>query len=128
METNQTPGGAKLTRLSALRHRRRMRRLRTAALALVVLLALALYASGIFGRGLALLSDVVESARIGLQPGGGWPAKTGIAEPLQVESLGGGFVELGSKDLVVFSARGAQHCPQLRPPQHQQRQDPFCAV
>lgn len=108
MDPNQTAGGAKLTRLSALRHRRRMRRLRTGALALAVLLVLMLYASGIFGRGLSLLSDVVDSVRIGLQPGGGWPAKTGIAEPLQVESLGGGFVELGEKDLVVFSARGAQ--------------------
>lgn len=108
MEPNQTPGGAKLTRLSALKRRRRLRRLRTAALALVMLAALALYASGIFGRGLALLSDMVESARIGLQPGGGWPVKTGIAEPLQVESLGGGFVELGNQDLVFFSARGAQ--------------------
>ena len=39
METNQTPGGAKLTRLSALKRRRRLRRLRTAALALVVLAA-----------------------------------------------------------------------------------------
>lgn len=108
MDNTQNPGGAKITRLSALKRRRRLRRLRTAALALAVLAILALYASGIFGRGLALLGDVVDSARIGLQPGGGWPVKTGIAEPLQVESLGGGFVELGSQDLVVFSARGAQ--------------------
>ena len=39
---------------------------------------------------------------------GSWPATTGISEPLQIEPLAGGFVELGAEDVLVYSAYGAK--------------------
>ena len=106
-ETTQ-PANSKITRMTELRHRRKIRHVRNIILAVLAVVLLVVYASGIYGRGLAMLSDLADSALIGLRPGQGYPIKTGIAEPLQVESLGGGFVELGSKELVAFSARGSQ--------------------
>ncbi len=104
----QNENGGKLTRITELRRRRKARRVRNVLLAVLAVLALAIYASGIYGRALAALGDLVESAAIGLRPGPGFPVKTGIADPLQVESLAGGFVELGSQDLAVFAANGNQ--------------------
>lgn len=97
-----------ITPISELRHRQRVRQIRNMVLVGIALILLVLYASGAYGRGLAMLGDLVDSALIGIQPGEGYPAKTGIAEVLQVESLAGGFVELGKKDLVVFAANGNQ--------------------
>ena len=39
---------------------------------------------------------------------GGWPATTGITDPLQIEPLAGGFVELGAEDVLVYSAYGSK--------------------
>lgn len=39
---------------------------------------------------------------------GGWPVNTGISEPTQIAELAGGFVELDSEDVVVYSAYGAK--------------------
>ena len=39
---------------------------------------------------------------------GGWPVNTGISEPIQIAELAGGFVELDSEDVVVYSAYGAK--------------------
>lgn len=100
--------GGNVTLISELRHRRKVRQVRNGIFAAIALVLLALYASGIYGKGLAMLGDLVDSARIGMQLGEGYPAKTGISDLLQVESLAGGFVELGQKDLVVFASNGNQ--------------------
>ena len=39
---------------------------------------------------------------------GGWPTTTGITEPLQIEPLADGFVELGNEDVLVYSAYGSK--------------------
>ena len=108
MPTIKSSQNGNVTQIEELRRRRKLRKLRNVIVAVVALILLGLYASGIYGKGLIVLGDLVDSARIGLQPAQGFPQKTGIAEPLQIESLAGGFVELGDKDLVVFSANGNQ--------------------
>lgn len=104
----------RLVRLAQVRRRRAARRAR-ALVVLTLLLAFAMaWALGAFGSSIAALSDVADSIRIGLTPSEGFPVKTNIPEIYQVEELSGGFVELGSQDLVAYSASGVR----LRSIQH----------
>lgn len=107
MPKNETKTG-NVTRLSELRARRRGKRIRNGILVVVAAVFLLLYAMGAFGKSMAMLGDVLESARISFQPGAGFPARTGVSDLIQVESLAGGFVELGKKEAVVFSSAGNQ--------------------
>ena len=107
-------GGAKLTRLEEITRRRQSRKMRNMAIVAVVLAVLVFYVTGTYSSAFAVLADGVESVQIFLDRSGGFPAQTGIAEPLQAEVLAGGFVELGQEDLFVYSAAGTN----LRSIQH----------
>lgn len=88
------------------RRRRRRRRLLLAALALAVCL-LAAWVSGALGAAVTAAGDAADSFLLSFEAGG-WPASTGIADPVQVQALAGGFVELGATDVAVFGANGAK--------------------
>ena len=65
--------------------------------------------TGTLSASLALLGDAVDSASLYLnRADGGWPTTTGITEPLQIEPLADGFVELGNEDVLVYSAYGSK--------------------
>ena len=65
--------------------------------------------TGTLSASLALLGDAVDSASLYLnRANGGWPTTTGITEPLQIEPLADGFVELGNEDVLVYSAYGSK--------------------
>ena len=89
-----------------LRRRIRRRRQMIAAIVLAVLLLFA-WAMGAVGAVMTMASDLADSISISFEPGG-WPASTGIPEPIQIEELAGGFVELGSTDVAVFGSNGAK--------------------
>ena len=57
---------------------------------------------------MALATDAADSAYLYLHRGSGWPASTGIDSPLRIEELAGGFVEMDSRDVAVYSAYGSQ--------------------
>lgn len=87
---------------------RRRRRKRNLLIALVLVMALGLAVlTGVFSTSIAMLGDLADSVTLAFEPGG-WPASTGIADPLQIEELAGGFVELGATDVAVFSSHGAK--------------------
>ncbi len=95
--------------LSAIqkKHRRR-RNLLLGALALAAAIAVAAF-TGAVGSSIALLDDVVDSATLAFSPsGGGYPATTGITQPYAIQTLAGGFVELGAEDVAVYSAKGGK--------------------
>ena len=77
---------------------------------IIIVLALALtIVTGTLSASLALLGDAVDSASLYLnRADGGWPTTTGITEPLQIEPLADGFVELGNEDVLVYSAYGSK--------------------
>ena len=77
---------------------------------LIAVLAVAITVlTGALSASLAMLGDTVDSAMLYInRTDGSWPATTGISEPLQIEPLAGGFVELGAEDVVVYSAYGAK--------------------
>jgi hypothetical protein len=56
----------------------------------------------------ALVKDCVDTTRIALMPGPGWPQQTGVMEPTQVLPMTGGFVELGGDSCVVYSRTGTR--------------------
>ncbi len=48
----------------------------------------------------------MDTTRIALMPGPGWPQQTGVTEPTQMLPLTGSFVELGGDSCVVWSRTG----------------------
>ena len=108
MEPTQRPPAGQVSRLEQVRRRRRRSRVRRIVLLALLAVVLLIWLIGTFGTGFALTRDLMESARIGLSGGGGFPVRTGIDEVLRAEPLAGGFVELGKNDLVVYSAAGRQ--------------------
>ena len=90
--------------------RRRQRRRRIAASVVILLIAVFMaVGSGLLSTSIAMMGDVTDSISLYLnRSGGGWPASTGIRTPTQVEPLAGGFVEMDSKDVAIYSAYGVK--------------------
>ena len=104
----RAPSTIDLLRLERPSARRRRRRRALLVLLLVLLLAVAAVISGAAGSAAAFAGDGLESLSLYLQRGGGWPASTGIRSPLRIEALAGGFVELDSEDVAIYSAYGTK--------------------
>ena len=100
---------ARLKSLTPL-YKQRQHRRRVFLGAVILVLAVAVVVlSGTLSASLALLGDTIDSGLLYLnRTDGGWPANTGITEPLQIEPLAGGFVELGAEDVLVYSAYGSK--------------------
>lgn len=115
MDQQQEPRPAgRVSRLSEIRRRRRRRhQLMLAGAILAVALVLA-GTAGVYGSAMVGLGDVLDTVRIWLQPGQGFPVRTGVREALSVQEVNGGFALLGSQDLQVYSDTGRQ----LRTVQH----------
>lgn len=90
-----------------LRRRARRRRMFLVVLLLALVLAAA-SVTGVLGASISSLGDTLDSIALYFQRGGGWPAETGIEEPTRIEELAGGFVELDSEDVAIYSAYGTQ--------------------
>lgn len=100
------PGSA--LRLDALRARRKRRKIYLGALLTVALAGVIFYMTGLYGASVAVLGDALDSAAIALQPGPGWPVKTGVADVFDAQPLEGGFAALGETDLLLYSGHGSQ--------------------
>lgn len=89
---------------------KRQRRRRSLWTALFVAAVAAVFVlSGALTASLALLGDGWDSIALYLTGmGSDWPVNTGITDPLQIEELGGGFVELSRHDVVVYSSYGSK--------------------
>lgn len=99
----------KIKSISVQLQRRQRRRTTLMIAAVLVIAAVLAVASGLFSTSIAMLGDLTDSIVLSFnRAGGGYPASTGIRTPLQVEELAGGFVELDSGDVAVYSAYGAR--------------------
>ena len=107
-ESEEPLSAGRVEYLEQARQRQRTKRIRRTAGILVVLVAVVLFATGLVGSSVALLKDAADTAKIALLPGSGWPQQTGVMDPLQVEALTGGFVELGKEGCVVYSNTGSR--------------------
>lgn len=107
-ESDEPLSAGRVEYLEQARARVRARRLRRTALIVVVLTAVVLFTTGLVGSSVALVKDCVDTTRIALMPGPGWPQQTGVMEPAQVLPMTGGFVELGGDSCVVYSRTGTR--------------------
>ena len=107
-ESDEPLSAGRVEYLEQARARVRARRLRRTAFIVAVLTAVVLFTTGLVGSSVALVKDCVDTTRIALMPGPGWPQQTGVMEPTQVLPMTGGFVELGSDSCVVYSSTGTR--------------------
>ena len=107
-ESDEPLSAGRVEYLEQARARVRARRLRRTALLVAVLTAVVLFTTGLVGSSVALVKDCVDTTRIALMPGPGWPQQTGVMEPTQVLPMTGGFVELGGDSCVVYSRTGTR--------------------
>ena len=107
-ESDEPLSAGRVEYLEQARARVRARRLRRTALIVAVLTAVVLFTTGLVGSSVALVKDCVDTTRIALMPGPGWPQQTGVMEPTRVLPMTGGFVELGSDSCVVYSRTGTR--------------------
>ena len=107
-ESDEPLSAGRVEYLEQARARVRARRLRRTALIVAVLTAVVLFTTGLVGNSVALVKDCVDTTRIALMPGPGWPQQTGVMEPTPVLPMTGGFVELGGDSCVVYSRTGTR--------------------
>ena len=107
-ESDEPLSAGRVEYLEQARARVRARRLRRTALIVAVLTAVVLFTTGLVGSSVALVKDCVDTTRIALTPGPGWPQQTGVMEPTRVLPMTGGFVELGGDSCVVYSRTGTR--------------------
>lgn len=107
-ESDEPLSAGRVEYLEQARARVRARRLRRTALIVAVLTAVVLFTTGLVGSSVALVKDCVDTTRIALMPGPGWPQQTGVMEPTLVLPMTGGFVELGGDSCVVYSRTGTR--------------------
>lgn len=105
-ENDEPLSAGRVEYLEQARQRARNKRIRRTAVLLVLLTGIVLFATGLVGSSVAMAKDFIDTARIALLPGAGWPQQTGVSEVTQVESLTGSFVELGKEGCVVCSRSG----------------------
>ena len=107
-ESDEPLSAGRVEYLEQARARVRARRLRRTAFLVAVLTAVVLFTTGLVGSSVALVKDCVDTTRIALMPGPGWPQQTGVMEPTRVLPMTGGFVELGGDSCVVYSRTGTR--------------------
>ena len=107
-ESDEPLSAGRVEYLEQARARVRARRLRRTVLIVAVLTAVVLFTTGLVGSSVALVKDCVDTTRIALMPGPGWPQQTGVMEPTPVLPMTGGFVELGGDSCVVYSRAGTR--------------------
>ena len=105
-ENDEPLSAGRVEYLEQARQRARNKRIRRTAVLLVLLTGIVLFATGLVGSSVAMAKDFIDTARIALLPGTGWPQQTGVSEVTQVESLTGSFVALGKEGCVVYSRSG----------------------
>lgn len=105
-ENDEPLSAGRVEYLEQARQRARNKRIRRTAVLLVLLTGIVLFATGLVGSSVAMAKDFIDTARIALLPGAGWPQQTGVSEVTQVEALTGSFVELGKEGCVVYSRSG----------------------
>lgn len=99
----------RLQQMETEKRRRQRRRYLLLGLLVVVLALMMAALTGVLGNTLAMLGDVSDGIYLSINRStGSWPANTNISNPLQIEALGGGFVALDKKDVVIYTSYGGK--------------------
>ena len=107
-ENDEPLSAGRVEYLEQARQRARNKRIRRTAVLLVLLTGIVLFATGLVGSSVAMAKDFIDTARIALLPGAGWPQQTGITDPDTVQQLSGAFVEMSGDSCAVYSMNGTR--------------------
>lgn len=97
-----------MTRIEQIRRRKREKRMRAAVVLVLVLAALLAYLGGLLAPSINFFSNMLDSARIALSPGEGWPLTIEPDGLLDAREFSGGVALLDESDLVLLSSSAAQ--------------------
>jgi hypothetical protein len=92
-----------MPRIEQIRRRKSEKRLRRAVLAVLVLTGIFLYLGGVFAGSINFFGDLLDTAKITLLPGDGWPAALDIDGLVDAKPLGGGVALCGKSELQLYS-------------------------
>ena len=92
-----------MPRIEQIRRRKSEKRLRRAVLAVLVLTGIFLYLGGVFAGSINFFGDLLDTAKITLLPGDGWPATLDIDGLVDAKPLGGGVALCGKSELQLYS-------------------------
>lgn len=92
-----------MPRIEQIRRRKSEKRLRRAVLAVLVLTGVFLYLGGVFAGSINFFGDLLDTAKITLLPGDGWPATLDIEGLVDAKPLGGGVALCGKSELQLYS-------------------------
>ncbi len=92
-----------MPRIEQIRRRKSEKRLRRAVLAVLVLTGIFLYLGGVFAGSINFFGDLLDTAKITLLPGDGWPATLDIEGLVDAKPLGGGVALCGKSELQLYS-------------------------
>lgn len=93
-----------MPKIEQIRRRKHERRLRTAVLLVLVLAGLLAYLGGLLAPSINFFSNLLDSTRIALLPGEGWPVEISPNGLKNAQSLANGAVLLDESDLVLYSS------------------------
>ena len=89
MKKQAKPADESAVWLERIRGRRRRRKIRLAVGVTVILAAVLVYFTGLYGASIAMLGDVLDTISIALKPGQSWPVQTDKPELLSAQQLEG---------------------------------------
>ncbi len=102
------PQKSKVADLAQARSRRQKQKIRKMLLWVVPLTLLFVWFVGRNSAALVSAGDFVETLRIGMVKGQGYPQNTGITELYQWKRMNGGFVALGQESCVFYTDKGVK--------------------
>lgn len=96
-------GRSDMTKIEQIRRRKHEKRLRAAVGMVLVLAVVLAYLGGLLAPSINFFSNLLDSAKIALLPGDGFPAALDSTGVLNVQALSGGAALLDASDLVLYS-------------------------
>ena len=108
MKKQAKPADESAVWLERIRGRRRRRKIRLAVGVTVILAAVLVYFTGLYGASIAMLGDVLDTVSIALKPGQSWPLQTDKPELLSAQPLSGSFLLLSREDLTLYANSGSK--------------------
>ena len=107
-ESSEPLSEGRVEYLEQARQRMRNKRIRRTVALLVLLTAIVLFTTGLVGSSVAAAKDFIDTARIALLPGSGWPQQTGLGELTAVQPMSDSFVAMDEDACVVYSLGGTR--------------------
>ena len=107
-ENDEPLSAGRVEYLEQARQRARNKRIRRTAVLLVLLTGIVLFATGLVGSSVAMAKDFIDTARIALLPGAGWPQQTGLGDLTAVQPMSGSFVAMDEDACAVYSLGGTR--------------------